>query len=92
MIVVEIDGKIEEFDSQYVDSPFSTGCLWGETETTKSGDGCRNFLATEAVWGVSAYRRNADGSYFGMKALFRFGEWIADEEGNPLLRVWDKII
>lgn len=93
MIAVEIDGERMEFDDFYDDAErFGLGGLYGCNETTKPEDKVRNYLPTKAVWGLAAYRRNPDGSFFGLQGLFARGEWAKTEDGELLYRVWDRII
>lgn len=93
MIAVEIDGKRETIDGYFEESPFyPCGALWGIDEKTKPHDAVRNYESTSCVWPLAAYRQNEDGSYFGLEGLFAHGEWTKDENGDPLYRVWDRII
>ena len=94
-IVVEVDGKRETFDAFYDEETFGfpqLGAWYGCNETTKPKDSMRNYLPTSAVWCLSAYRKNADGSFFGIQGLFRNGIWTTDENDNPMMKVWDRII
>ena len=93
MISIEIDGKRERIDGFFKDSPFfPCGVLWGIDEKTKPSDAVRNYLPTSCVWPIAVYRKNSDGSYFGIEGLFTHGEWTVDENGDPLYRVWDRSI
>ena len=93
MISIEIDGKREPIDGYYKESPFyPLGVLWGIDEKTRPNDEVIGYEITKCVWPIAVYRKNADGSYFGIEGLFAHGEWSTDENGDPLYRVWDRII
>lgn len=91
---IEVAGKREHFDAFYEDAylDFPIGSYYGSNETTKKGDVFRNFKLTKAIWGLSAYRKNEDGSIFGIQGLFAGGIWDTTEDGEVLLRLWDRII
>ena len=93
MISIEIDGKREHFDSFVQDSPFyPCGALWGMDEKTEATHKIRGYEPTNCVWPLAAWRKNKDGSIFGIQGLFAHGKWATDGNGDPLYRVWDRII
>ncbi len=93
MIAIEIDGVRTKFDDFYEDSDFyPCGALYGMNERTEATHKVRGFEPTSCVWPLAAFRVKDDGSCFGIQGLFRSGEWAKDENGEPLYRVWDRII
>jgi len=92
-LVFEIDGKTESFDAFYDESDFPFGALYGSDETTQADDKVRNFHPTSSVFSLAAYRKNEDGTIFGIQGLFKNHLWCAlTEDDKPMLKLWDRII
>ncbi len=93
MISIEVDGERIAFDEFYEDASFGNcGALYGMDEKTEAAHKVRGYELTNCVWPLAAFRRNKDGSIFGIQGLFTHGEWAKDENDELLYRVWDRII
>lgn len=93
MISIEVDGERIKFDEFYEEPTFGNcGATWGMNEKTEATHKVRGFEPTKCVWTLAAFRKNEDGSIFGIDGLFACGEWAKDEKGEPLYRVWDRIV
>ena len=93
MISIEVDGEHIAFDDFYEESDFyPCGALWGMDEKTEATHKIRGYESTNCVWPLAAWRKNKDGSIFGIQGLFARGQWAVGEDGKPLYRVWDRII
>ena len=93
MISIEVDGERIAFDDFYEESDFyPCGALYGMNEKTEATHKIRGYEPTICVWPLAAWLKNEDGSYYGIEGLFWHGEWATDEDGDPLYRVWDRII
>ena len=94
-IIVEIDGKIEQFDELYSEEETgfpSLGAFYGCNEVTKANDKVRGFQPTSPLFAVSAWRKEPNGDIFGMQAIFKNGTWTTNDNGDPMLSVRDRLI
>lgn len=92
--LLEIDDERIEFTGVYDgddDIGWVNGNVYGENEDTAADDPVRGFLAHKCLAFVNVYRKNPDGSIWGIKGIFRKGKWSAAESGMPLYRVWDRL-
>jgi hypothetical protein len=92
--LLEIDGERVEFTGIYDgddDVGWVNGNIYGMTEHTAADDPVRGFLVHKCLAFVNVYRKNPDGSIWGIKGIFRKGEWTKGENDKPLYRVWDRL-
>ena len=94
-IIVEIDGKIEQFDELYPEEETcfpQLGAFYGVDEVTKADHKVRGYVPTSPLFAVSAWRKEPNGDIFGMQAIFKHGSWTRNENGDPMLSVWERLI
>ncbi len=91
--LLEIDDKRIEFTGVYDDDDvFSqAGYLFGSDQNTHPEDKVIGFKKNNCVAVVGVYRENPDGSIWGIKGIFRKGQWAVGENDMPLFRVWDRL-
>jgi hypothetical protein len=94
--LLEIDDQAVEYTDLYDSSDCvcgaQVGSIAGAYETTKPGDVYRSFVPSGVqIWIVNVYRRNPDGSIWGIKGAFKCGQWDKDND-RPILRVWERIL
>lgn len=92
--LLEIDNERIEFTGVYdetEDIGWTNGNVYGVNECTPADQEVRGFLPYKCLAFVNVYRINPDGSYWGIKGIFRKGEWTKGENDKPLYRVWDRL-
>ena len=92
--LLEIDGERIEFTGTYDgedDDGWINGNVYGMNEDTPADHKVRGFLCNKCVAFVNVYRINPDGSRWGVKGIFRKGEWAKGEDDKPLFKVWERL-
>lgn len=93
--LLEIDGERVEVTGIYPRTRFfpydGVGYIYGEDENTGTKEGGFMIPKNPPVAVVSVYRDNPDGSRWGIKGIFRNGQWAAGDNDMPLFRVWDRL-
>ena len=91
-----IDGELTEYTDFYPikDCLGKTkmGMVAGVNEVTQAKDKVRNYEVTKTLHFVNVFKRNEDGSIWGIRAAFREGQWTEDEEGGMVISVSDRIV
>ena len=91
--LLKIDGVLTEFTDYYpIDECFggvSIGNAWGSDEDTQGS--IRSFNPSMSIAFVNVFRRNPDGSIWGIKAAFDVGKWEIGENDQPLFSVSDRL-
>ena len=95
--ILYIDDERIEFTGVYEDDrddifSHGIGCVPGMDQNTAPEDKVIGYTTSgKHVAVVAVYRNNPDGSIWGIKGIFRKGNWYPEEDGMPVFKVWDRL-